>query len=466
MWVQPPCEGWTSAPDQELGARLSRLAASLGLSCTSSGMSSASECCTKGCEPGTLNQGSCGTTPTPSTGDRGEGSSISSLGARPANRIPTPASGSGKMMSVIFGPICGGSLARYDPVSSWWRTYQACLDFGGEDGESESSSDPSGCGISGRGLRDGGASRGRVPPDALLESFPRSGIAVNGQLWALQMSGPIISASGSGLSPIGKATHHVPTPTESDMIERKSTNTGGPSKGSKRPGEGGLRMALLPTPASGGNKDTYHNQISGQFRTGMNKALGLLPTPKSSPSGPDFARAGREGSGGDDLSTTLAKEMLPTPRAANPGSRTESRGGKVLAQEMEVLAGKRDAAGLLPTPRESDWRSGCSSEETRAKNSRPLCEALTPPEQKSGGSLNPTFVEWMQNWPIGWSHTNAATGGHPGLLAQAFLPSQQECQTERSDSECSGMAGSRLLLSSWWDAFQRGWTSRMRERSE
>ena len=33
--------------------------------------------------------------------------------------------------------------------------------------------------------------------------------------------------SPAGVTP----THHVPTPTASDYIERKSTNTGGPSKG-------------------------------------------------------------------------------------------------------------------------------------------------------------------------------------------------------------------------------------------
>lgn len=33
----------------------------------------------------------------------------------------------------------------------------------------------------------------------------------------------------------------------------------------------------------------------------------LWPTPKASPSGPDYARAGREGSGGDDLATAVAR---------------------------------------------------------------------------------------------------------------------------------------------------------------
>jgi hypothetical protein len=39
------------------------------------------------------------------------------------------------------------------------------------------------------------------------------------------------------------------------------------------------------------------------------------PTPKASPSGPDYARMDREGSGGDDLATSVARD---TPGQLNP----------------------------------------------------------------------------------------------------------------------------------------------------
>ena len=49
----------------------------------------------------------------------------------------------------------------------------------------------------------------------------------------------------------------------------------------------------------------------------------MLPTPdaKLSASGPDYARATRPGSGGDDLTTTVTKHLLPTP---NPFHMTNS----------------------------------------------------------------------------------------------------------------------------------------------
>lgn len=43
---------------------------------------------------------------------------------------------------------------------------------------------------------------------------------------------------------------------------------------------------------------------------------GFWPTPKALPSGPDYNRMNRKGSGGDDLATAVAA-LFPTPAAAN-----------------------------------------------------------------------------------------------------------------------------------------------------
>lgn len=42
----------------------------------------------------------------------------------------------------------------------------------------------------------------------------------------------------------------------------------------------------------------------------------MWPTPKKEPSGPDYARQTREGSGGDDLATAVAR-MVPSPNASH-----------------------------------------------------------------------------------------------------------------------------------------------------
>ena len=58
--------------------------------------------------------------------------------------------------------------------------------------------------------------------------------------------------------------------------------------------------------------------------------------------------------------------------------------------------GLATAVTKLATPTARDWRSGKASEATHAKNSRPLSEQI-------GGSLNPTWVEWLMGWPLGWT---------------------------------------------------------------
>jgi hypothetical protein len=103
---------------------------------------------------------------------------------------------------------------------------------------------------------------------------------------------------------------------------------------------------------------------------------------------------------------------------------------------MSQLRTSGTACGLpLPTPTARDWRSGKASEETHARNSRPLNEVLeregltrllpTPTAQLYGsnwtgvpgrrlGKKRPSletlaggvFIalrEWMMGWPIGWS---------------------------------------------------------------
>jgi hypothetical protein len=64
-------------------------------------------------------------------------------------------------------------------------------------------------------------------------------------------------------------------------------------------------------------------------------------------------------------------------------------------------ASKRSGDGLatavkFATPTARDWRSGKASQATHDKNSRPLSEQI-------GGSLNPTWVEWLMGWPLGWT---------------------------------------------------------------
>jgi hypothetical protein len=112
--------------------------------------------------------------------------------------------------------------------------------------------------------------------------------------------------------------------------------------------------------------------------------------------------------------------MWPTPRAANPGSRIASTGGKILAQEVEIAEGIRNqlTRKRWPTPRVS-MANGPSQAEVEAGNPKRRLETEvacfpTPTANRwdglqshgvnvVSGQLNPTWVELLMGFPMGWT---------------------------------------------------------------
>lgn len=72
------------------------------------------------------------------------------------------------------------------------------------------------------------------------------------------------------------------------------------------------------------------------------------------------------------------------------------RDGAAWELQMSAPPTSESVSGYWATPTARDWRSGKASAATHAKNSRPLSEQV-------GGNLNPMWVEWLQNWPTGWT---------------------------------------------------------------
>ena len=181
------------------------------------------------------------------------------------------------------------SSAWFDRDSSSWRTWQRSLVGGWE---------------------------------SCSGSFPKSGTMRSGQFFPLKTWAHRISGVGC-LSSRGSV---IGTPTASMKVRSKvfldgrtinpaelvryATPTTTANKLSpsmmKHPG----CRAWLPTPSAtsyGANKSKSKGAAVRPSLSTMAKS-GLWPTPKSSPSGPDFARANRKGSGGDDLATAVARE--------------------------------------------------------------------------------------------------------------------------------------------------------------
>lgn len=93
------------------------------------------------------------------------------------------------------------------------------------------------------------------------------------------------------------------------------------------------------------------------------------------------------------LMSASASGLWPTPTASlgTKGGRVTPRKGREGGTLIEAVS-----ARMYATPTARDWRSGKASQETMDRNSRPLSEQV-------GGLLNPTWVEWLMGWPIGWT---------------------------------------------------------------
>jgi len=115
-------------------------------------------------------------------------------------------------------------------------------------------------------------------------------------------------------------------------------------------GLGNQVRALLATPTTVAAEHPGIATIQpGQQEQRSAQVIALMPTPqaKLGTAGPDYARAGRAGSGGDDLITIIAKtELLPTPTARDHKGPNQ-RGDRT------CLTG-----ALLPTPKASDATKG------------------------------------------------------------------------------------------------------------
>lgn len=65
----------------------------------------------------------------------------------------------------------------------------------------------------------------------------------------------------------------------------------------------------------------------------------------------------------------------------------------------------RDYVILYPTPNARDWKDkGINLDRGPKHSNNTLTRYLSNAEgMKTGGALNPTWIEWLMGWPIGWS---------------------------------------------------------------
>jgi hypothetical protein len=92
--------------------------------------------------------------------------------------------------------------------------------------------------------------------------------------------------------------------------------------------------------------------------------------------------------------------LLPTPTASSYGSCRGGGAGRVGKWRASLSAMAKH--NTWPTPTARDWKSGASN--LHNKNCRPLNEVVFKSE--GGGPLNPTWVEWLMGFPLGWTESS------------------------------------------------------------
>ena len=98
-----------------------------------------------------------------------------------------------------------------------------------------------------------------------------------------------------------------------------------------------------------------------------------------------------------------ASGYWPTPIATewkNGCGKTGNRGAEKSAKAGWKLT---EAVKMWPTPTARDWKDGSAEGCRNTPVNGLLGRAVHHPPSPGGGSLNPTWVEWLMGWPIEWT---------------------------------------------------------------
>ena len=313
------------------------------------------------------------------------GKSMSSAAASHAKTSATPEREPASLASgQVFGTSSLGSLASFDPATSSWRTSQRCLLEGWVK-------------YSGR--------------------WPRSGMTRSGTLFQLRPLVRRTGGTGSGSSAfasglVKKPTHNVPTPTAQDHIERKSTSSEELNFDTNKSVSLARWVTMWPTPnavpggSSGESLEAWEKRKAKKAADGINLhrplhiAVQQFPTPTvqmSKTSGlsreaaeREYQRSVERNGAPSCLSVAVmgASQMWPTPTASDQNTSSLSSDKRDRKNGMALA----DAARMLPTPNTVDAKGGTRN----GPGQHQLCHEV-------GGQLNPTWVEWLMGFPLGWT---------------------------------------------------------------
>lgn len=289
-----------------------------------------------------LSRSPFGLTWKPLTADRGEELLTLFRAAFPARTYPQPEKAqASKENEAASGASSLASFARWHPDSCSWKTAQCSL-LGGL--------------------------------ESFSETWPRWGSMRNGVCWERAPLAPLIEESESGLS--------VPTPCAWDAQRNGSKNT----QNLYRTKSGTVRRV---------------NSSGQSSNCGLVEMVQHWPTPTAcmskGTSPASLARKDGKSRANDRLDhAVLAKQMFPTPRA-NDG---EKRGD---FNVMNPRNGLPAAVKRWPTPLATDGKHGGPNQKGGKGDLRLSAAVNQQSTDQPTGQLNPTWVEWLMGWNLGWT---------------------------------------------------------------
>lgn len=111
------------------------------------------------------------------------------------------------------------------------------------------------------------------------------------------------------------------------------------------------------------------------------------------------------------IESGLSQKTWPTPDANMAARGTQENWTKTRPSghqaQYTINQAVRDSLKMWPTPSSRDHKGGYQGGRIRnGKVSRDTLDVtvqFTDNKEKTGGQLNPTWVEWLMGWPLGWT---------------------------------------------------------------
>jgi len=108
---------------------------------------------------------------------------------------------------------------------------------------------------------------------------------------------------------------------------------------------------------------------------------------------------------GMGMPLTIAAQLLPTPRTCSAMAAPVNSAGNLEGDRfpnLETVMGR-----MLPTPTTRDWKDGsqqaCANVESNGLLGREIHVVSASPQTGDPMYLNPSFVEEMMGYPVGWT---------------------------------------------------------------